>query len=118
MTSPPREPILTCGEAAAWAALLADLQAELDKLGHRSVLARTRRLVLRASLAQYEPSGPTSPQLHILTSQGSRIVTTDGTAYYLTGGQVYPASDPAAAALHLSASVLPALAAAPPGVSA
>ena len=116
MPSSPREQILTRQDAAVRVALLADLQTELEKLGRRCVLARTRRLVLRASPAMYEPSGPTNPQLHILTDQGSRVVTTDGAVYHLPGGQPCPADDPAAAA-HVVGRDLLASAAARPGVS-
>lgn len=110
VVAPPREPILTPHEVAARAELLVSLQAELEKLGHRCVLARTRRLVLRASPAQHEPSGPTNPQLHVLTGTSS-LVTTDGTMYRLPDGLQHPASDPAAAAMHLSGRPLPVSAA-------
>lgn len=94
-------PILPDAEVARRLALLTELQASLAALGVRSVLARTRRLVLRSGQAPYEPSGPTNPQLHVLTDEGTRVVTTDGAAY-LTDAQPHPASDPAAVAAHIS----------------
>jgi hypothetical protein len=81
---------------------LGELQAALSALGVRCVLARNHRLVLRYNRARSAPSGLTDPKLHILAPEGTRIATTDATAYRLDNGQEYSASDPAAAAAALS----------------
>jgi len=90
--------ILSDSEAARRKALLGELQATLAVLGCQSVLARTRRLVLRSADGITEPSGPTNPQLHVLQPGRTCIITTDGTAYHLPGSQTCPITDPAAAA--------------------
>ncbi len=94
----PPEPILIGPEAARRLLLLSDLQTALARLGIRSVLARTHRLVLRPPTAPCAPSGQTNPRLHIFTPAGTTVATTDGTAYHLASGHDCPAADPAAAA--------------------
>jgi len=104
----PREPVLAPAEAARRLALLADLRASLTGEGLHCVLARTSRLVLReGNDVPYEPSGPTDPRLYILAADGNRIVTTDGAAYCVAG-QLYPASDPPAAAERIARRAMPA----------
>jgi hypothetical protein len=76
--------------------LLAELQGVLSAEGVRCVLARTRRLVLRYNDGPCKPSGLTDPQLHVLTTGGTEIVTTDGTTYRLGGAEEFPVADPAA----------------------
>jgi|HubBroStandDraft_1064217.scaffolds.fasta_scaffold17488_2 hypothetical protein len=68
------------------------------RVGVRCVLARRRRLVLRYNVSPCEPSGLTDPQLHVFTSDGSQIATTDGVTYTLADGCQHPVSDPDAAA--------------------
>ena len=100
--TPASPPILAETEAARRLLLLAELQTSLATIGVRCVLAGTRRVVLRSNQAPAEPSGPTNPQLHVFTGEGTRVVTTDGAAYYLTGSPPCPVSDPAAAAARIS----------------
>jgi hypothetical protein len=84
-------------------ALLAELQAALVGLGVRSVVARNHRLVLRwNSIGPFGPSGPTDPQLHVLISAGSVVVTVDGDSYRLDCGEDVPASDPASVARRIA----------------
>jgi len=94
----PPEPILTGPEATRRLMLLSDLQTALARLGIRSVLARTHRLVLRPPAAPCAPSGQVNPRLHIFTPAGTTIATSDGTAYHLPSGHDCPAANPAAAA--------------------
>jgi hypothetical protein len=94
-----RSPILATKEASRRAALLSDLQAALAAQGIRSVLARQHRLVLRGGRRPCEPSGPTDPQLHIFTPDGTDIATTRASTYRFASGLVHPADDPARAAL-------------------
>jgi hypothetical protein len=94
--------VLTDADAASRRLLLAELQAALNAIGVRSILAGNHRLVLRNEHDHYEPSGPTDPQLHVLTAAGTRVATTEGTRYTLTSGPSYPASDPAAAATRIA----------------
>jgi hypothetical protein len=54
--------VLTDAYATSRRLLLAELQAALNAIGVRSVLAGNRRLVLRYEQDHYEPSGPTDPQ--------------------------------------------------------
>jgi len=93
-----RSPILTREEAARRAALLADLQSALQAQGVSSVLARRHRLVLQGGRTRCEPSGPTDPELHIFTPDGTDIATTRGSAYHFASGHAHPAADPARAA--------------------
>lgn len=95
---PPCSPILAEAEATRRIAFLTELQNALEVHGICSVLAKTRRLVLRYNTSPQEPSGPTNPQLHILSPHGTNIATTDGTTYHFTSGKTYPTSDPTAAA--------------------
>jgi len=95
-----RPPILTREEASRRAALLADLQNALAAQGVSSVLARRHRLVLQGGRTRSEPSGPTEPQLHIFTPDGTDIATTHGSAYHFASGDAHPAADPARAARH------------------
>jgi hypothetical protein len=83
--------------------LLTELQAALDELGVRCVLARRHRLVLRYTAHPVPPSGLTDPSLHILASAGTRTVRTDGTTYQLDTGQKLPVSNPTAAAATICA---------------
>jgi hypothetical protein len=92
--------------------LLAELRNALSSLGVRCVLARTQRLVLRwnsPNPGPYRPSGPTDPQLHIFTPDGTAVATTDGTTYHLAAGQQCPADDPAGAAALISSQHLAGL---------
>ena len=106
--------ILASDEAARRVQLLSELQAALKDLGMHSVLARNHRLVLRwHNAGPFEPSGQTSPQLHIFTPAGTTIATiatTDGTSYHLSAGPDCPAvGSTAAAALirdHIHAAAL------------
>jgi hypothetical protein len=94
-----RPPILATGEAARRAALLSDLSSALEAQGVSTVLARTRRLVLGTKPHKRpEPSGPTDPQLHVFTPDGTAIITTDGTSYLSRDGSAYLADDSAQAA--------------------
>ena len=111
-------PILSGTEANRRMLLLADLQAALAAHDIASVLARNHRLVLRSERGPCEPSGPTDPQLHIFTRDGTDVATTDGITYSLASGTEYPAGDPAATAalLHRSQSPGSALQGAAPSV--
>jgi len=91
-------PILSRAEADRRKLLLTELQTSLSELGVRSVLASHHRLVLQYDRRLCGPSGPTDPQLHVFTPDGTCVATTDGTAYHLATGQQCPVSDPAAAA--------------------
>jgi len=95
-----RPPILATDEASRRAALLADLQSVLAAQGVSSVLARHHRLVLGGGRNKCEPSGPTDPQLHIFTPDGTDIATTDARTYHFASGHAHPADDPAHAARH------------------
>jgi len=96
----PRPPILARQEASRRAGLLRDLQTALTAQGVSSVLARHHRLVLRGGgRTRCEPSGPTDPQLHIFTPDGTDIATADGSTYHFASGSAHPAGDPARAAL-------------------
>jgi hypothetical protein len=97
--------ILDDAEADSRRLLLAILQAALAELGVQSTLARKHRLVLRYSDGIAEPHGLTDPQLYVFTESGQAKVTTNGTAYQLTGGQELPAANPAAAAAIISRSL-------------
>jgi hypothetical protein len=101
----PRPPVLATKEASRRAALLGDLQTALAAQGVSSVLARRHRLVLHGGRttpvpARFEPSGPTDPQLHIFTPDGTDIATAHGSTYHFTSGRAHPADDPARAARH------------------
>jgi len=98
--APPAQgnPLLQPSAAAARMTLLAELQAALDGLGIRCVLARCHRLVLRYTADPVPPSGLTDPSLHILGPAGPRTARTDGLTYQLDTGQKLPVSDPAGAA--------------------
>lgn len=98
----PAKPVLPESEAARRVLLLTELQAALDALGVQAVLARNRRIVLRAEGSSLGASGPTDPQLHIFLDDGTEIATTDGTRYHFTTAQAHPASDPQAAAASLA----------------
>ena len=93
-----RAPIVAPAEVTRRMLLLADLQAALEFNEVHSVLARNHRLVLTSGRAPCEPSGPTDPQLHIFTPDGTDIATTDGITYTLASGHECPASNPHAAA--------------------
>ena len=95
------QPVLPDAEVARRVTLLADLQAALTALKVQSVLARNHRLVLLSAGNGPEPSGPTSPQLHIFFDDGTVIATTDGTRYEFTAAPARPAGDPQAAAASL-----------------
>jgi hypothetical protein len=99
-----RPPVLDEAEAGRRGSLLTELHEMLAAQGVRSILARNHRLVLRYDKTPYEPSGPTDPALHIFTSEGTTIATTDGTAYVFTTGQRSAADDPAAAVALISRS--------------
>ena len=99
--SAPAQPGLVLDETEAdrRALLLTELQSALDSLGVRCVLARRHRLVLRYNdPPPLEPSGPTTPTLHIFTPGRTRMAGTDGTVYRFDDGRQFPAADPAAAA--------------------
>jgi hypothetical protein len=92
-------PILDQTEADHRTLLLSELQAALAALGVQSIRASRHRLVLRYNNPPpLMPSGPTNPTLHVFTPAGTRVATTDGTAYRLDDGQEYPATDPATTA--------------------
>ena len=106
-SAPSQDPVLTQAEAARRLALLADLQTSLAATGLNCVLARTTRLVLYGNTARpYRPSGPTDPRLYLLTPGATQTVTTDGTTYTLPDGQQCSASEPAAAAEHITSRTL------------
>jgi hypothetical protein len=90
-------------EARRRAAVLNDLQSALAAQGVSSVLARYHRLVLGGGSSKCEPSGPTDPQLHIFTPDGTDIATARGSTYHFASGHAHPADDPARAALRLKA---------------
>jgi len=97
-----RPPLLNKEEASRRAALLSELQSALAAQGVRSVLARHHRLVLSGGSTKCAPSGPTDPQLHIFTPEGTDIATTHGSTYHFASGDAHPADDPARAARHRS----------------
>src|SRR6185437_16165759 len=93
------KPILTDNEVARRALLLRGLQTALTDIGMPCVLVRNHKLVLRwHSAGPFGPSGPTDPELHVFTSSGTTVATTDGTAYHFASGHDCPAADPDAAA--------------------
>ena len=94
----PRPPVLADHEASRRAAQLADLRSALAAQGISSVLARTRRLVLWGKPRDYEPSGPTDPQLYIFAPGGTEIASASGGTYLFASGSAYPAADPLQAA--------------------
>jgi len=93
-----RPPILAREEASRRAALLTDLRSALAALGVSSTVVGNHRLVLEGSSTKCAPSGPTDPQLHVFTPDGTSIVTTNGRAYLLGGGRAFSIDDPAKAA--------------------
>src|ERR1700722_7850255 len=101
-----RTPLLADAEVGRRLVLLSQLQAALDPLGIRCLLARNHRLVLRYNDAPCQPSGMTDPRLHIFTSAGTLVAATNGTTYRLDDGAEFPVSDPAdvAALLAISSS--------------
>lgn len=101
MTRSQQQPVLGPAEASRRAHLLAELHKSLGDLGVPCVLARTHRLVLRFSQPASQPSGPTDPRLYAYTPHGTRVITTDGSAYALPDGQSWPVTNPAAAAGHI-----------------
>jgi len=107
--SQPDQPTLTHSEAARRQAQLAGLQSALADLGVTSVIARHHRLVLRSPDAPRCLSGQTDPALHVLTPDGTRTVTTDGTSYRLNTGADFPVADPNATAGLIAVSRHPAV---------
>jgi hypothetical protein len=103
-TAPPAlsAPVLDESEVGRRMLLLAELRSSLAELGVRSVVARNHRLVLRYNQVPLEPSGLTNPRLHIFCRSAARTAVTDGMSYRLDSGEEFPASDPAAAAVHLA----------------
>jgi hypothetical protein len=100
--------VLDNDEAARRTLLLSELQAALAALGVQSIRARRHRLVLRYNdPPPLMPSGPTDPTLHVFTPAGTRVATTDGTAYRLDDGQELPAADPTAAAAAICSAQAP-----------
>jgi hypothetical protein len=93
----PSRPILSEAEVTLRMGLLTDLQDALAVWGVQAVLARRRRLVLRAN-QPVTPSGPTDPQLHMFAPGGADVAATDGSTYRFGSGGEYPANDPAGAA--------------------
>ncbi|HXP20789.1 MAG TPA: hypothetical protein VN840_14190, partial [Streptosporangiaceae bacterium] len=53
------------------------------------------------------PSGPTDPQLHIFTPDGTDIATTRGSTYHFASGHAHPADDPSRAARHATGGTAP-----------
>jgi len=92
-----RPPILTQAEAERRFVLLSTLQSALSAHSLISVLVGNHRLVLHADCRPLAPSGPTDPQLHIFTPDGTDVAATDGSTYRLASGRQCPADDPAAA---------------------
>jgi hypothetical protein len=81
--------------------LLIMLQDALAALGVQSVLVGRRVLALHAT-EPWGPSGPTDPELHLLSAASREIITTDGAVYRLASGHALPADDPTAAAERLA----------------
>jgi hypothetical protein len=104
-----RPPVLDEAEVDRRLMTLAELQAALNELGVRCVLARQQRLVLRYNEAPLARSGPTDPTLHVFTPDGIRVATTDGAGYKLEDiAQEFPAGDAATAAVMICRALDPA----------
>jgi hypothetical protein len=93
-----RPSILAKDEARRRAALLSDLRNALAAQGVNSTVVGRYRLVLEGAGTRAAPSGPGDPQLHVFATGGTRVVTTDGCAYLLSGGRACPVDDPDQAA--------------------
>jgi hypothetical protein len=94
----PSPEILHQFEVARRMRLLTALQETLEQRQIRSIPARHHRLVLyREGLC--EPSGLTDPQLHVFGPDNKHVVTINGSAYVLDGGEQFKSPATTAAAI-------------------